>query len=328
MVSKQLASVVEDLTISTKILGINITGKKTIAVYGDMNGLTFERMQYETPSELPFPEGFDSVCSLTDKLLKICRAQGLASPEVISVAVSGPVDLLKGTMLSPPDLPTWIDAPIKGRLGVRYNLPVFIEHRSNAAALAEMYFGAGTNVEHLLFLDMEPVVSTGIIMNRTVFHGANDAAGEIGRIRMTDGGPAGLGQTGSLTGYASGQGMAELAHLRFPDKWPFPPDPYEIVQLVNRGDADAMAVVAESADFLGKALLWMIFTLDPDLVVFGHPGDVLGEALLTPLRDAVLHYGGAEARQLPLLAVSKLASKLDDTAALMAVVDAFKRRGG
>ncbi len=326
MVSKQLASVVEDLSISTKILGINITGTKTIAVYGDMNGMIYERMQFETPSELPFPEGFDAVCSMGDKLLKICRAQGLASPEVISLAVSGPVDLLKGLMLAPPDLPTWIDAPLKGRLGVRYNLPVFMEHRSNAAALAEMHFGAGTNVSDLLFLDLEPVVSTGFIAGRSIYHGANDAAGEIGRMRMTKVGPAGLGKAGSLTGYASGLGMADLAHLRFPGKWPAPPNPYELVQAVNRGDADAIQVVNEAADHLGKALLWLIFTLDPDMVVFGHPGDVLGENLLTPLRDAVLRFGGGEARQLPLLSLVKLGAKLDDTAALMAVIDAFKHR--
>lgn len=327
MVSRPLTNVIEDLNIASKILGINITGTKTIAVYGDMNGMVYERMQFKTPSNLSFPEGFDAVCSMGDKLLKICRAQGLASPEVISLAVSGPVDVLKGTMLAPPDLPTWDDAPLKGRLGVRYNLPVFIEHRSNAAALAEMYFGAGVNVDDLLFLDLEPVLSTGIIVGRSIYHGANDAAGEIGRIRMTKEGPAGLGEIGSLTGYTSGPGMADLASLRFQEKWPSPPSPYELVQAVNHGDAEAIQVINEAADYLGKALLWLIFTLDPDMIVFGHPGDVLGENLLTPLRDAVLRYGGGEARQLPLLSVSQLGSKLDDTAALMAAIDAFKRRG-
>jgi predicted NBD/HSP70 family sugar kinase len=87
-----------------------------------------------------------------------------------------------------------------------------------------------------------------------------------------------------------------------------------------------LQVVEEAAGHLGEALLWLIFTLDPELVIFGHPGDVLGEALLTPLREAVLRYGGAEARLLPRLALSKLAAKLDDTAALMAVIDPFKNR--
>ncbi|MFW5713581.1 MAG: ROK family protein [Brevefilum sp.] len=326
MATRTKAEILDDLSVSTKILGINVSGIKTIAVYGDMNGLVYERMQMETPNRLPFLEGFDAVCSLADKLLNICRAQGLASPEVISLAVSGPVDLLKGILLSPPDLPEWRDAQITGRLRVRYNLPVFIEHRSSAAALAEAYFGAGIGVENLLLIDQEPVVSTGFVFDRKVYHGEHDAAGEIGRMRMTMEGPAGLGDPGSLTGYASSYGMAELASLRFPQHWPSPPRPYELVKACNEGDADALAVVTEAAEHLGKTLLWLIFTLDPEMVLFGHPGDSLGETLLTPLRDAVLRYGGGEARQLPLLGSAKLGVRLDDIAAMMAAIEAFKTR--
>ena len=325
MAMRPMDNTLEDLSVTTKILGLNISGIKTVAVYGDMNGLVYERMQMATPNDLPFLEGFDAVCSLADKLLNVCRAQGLPSPEVISLAVSGPVDLLKGVMLSPPDLPEWVDAQIKGRLSVRYNLPVFIEHRSSAAALAEAYFGAGVGVDDLILIDQEPILSAGLVLGRYVYHGEHDASGEIGRMRMTLDGPAGLGEPGSLTGYASSFGMAELASILFPEHWPAPPLPYELVRACNAGDADAITVVTEAAQHLGKALLWVIFSLDPEMVVFGHPADVLGETLLTPLRDAVLRYGGAEARQLPLLALSKLGARLDDMAALMAAVDAFKK---
>lgn len=326
MANRINGNVLENLSITSKILGLNISGIKTVAVYGDMNGLVYERMQMPTPEGLPFLEGFDVVCSLADKLLNVCRAQGLASPEVISLAVSGPVDLLKGVMLSPPDLPEWVDGQIKGRLSVRYNLPVFIEHRSSAAALAEAYFGAGTDVDHLILIDQEPVLSAGLVLGRAVYHGEHDASGDIGQMRMAPDGPAGLGLPGSLTGYASSFGMAELASILYPERWPSPPKPYDLVKACNEGEVEAIAVVTEAAQHLGKALMWLIFSLDPEMVVFGHPGDVLGETLLTPLRDAVLRHGGGEARQLPLLALSKLGPRLDDLAALMAVVDAFKTR--
>lgn len=326
MTTRTLESIIEDLSITTRILGINVSGLKTVIVYGDMNGLVYERMQLETPTDLPFVECFDLICSQADKLLKLCRAQGLRSPEVISLAISGPINRLKGSVLSPPDLPKWENASIKGRIGVRYNLPVFIEERSNASALAELYFGAGSRVENMILLDLEPVVSAGLIFGRSVYHGADEAAGEIGRIRMANQGPAGFDAPGSLSGFASGPGMAELASLRFPQKWPSPPQPYDLVKSVNEGDPDALAVVEEAAHHLGAALLWMIFMLDPEMVVVGHPGDVLDEALLSPLRESVLRHGGAAARQLPRLVGSALGAKLDDTAALMAVIEAFKTR--
>jgi len=326
MVTQHHENFINELSISSKILGINISGHKTVAVYGDMNGLIYERMQMETQSELPFLEGFDAICDLSDKLLKVCRAQGLSSPEVISLAVSGPLNLVKGMVLSPPDLPQWHNVPLKGRLGVRYNLPVFMEHRSHAAALAEHTFGAGIGIEDVLLLDLEPVVTMGMIMGGKVYHGSQDAAGNIGRMLMTSEGPAGLGKPGSLTGYTSGLGMAELASLRYPERWPEAPQPYELVKAVNDGDEAALAVITEAAEHLGKALVWLIFSLDPEIIILGHPGDVLKDALLTPLREAVLRFGGGEASQLPRLVVSKLGGKLDDTAAIMAVVHRFKNK--
>jgi len=326
MVTYPLENILDEFSFTTKILGLNISGRKTVAVYGDMNGMIYERMQIETPAELPFLEGFDAICAMADKLLKVCRAQGLSSPEVISLAVSGPVDLLKGVVTSPPDLPLWGEGQLKGRLSVRYNLPVFIEYRSSAAALAEHYFGAGFDVDHLVLIDLEPVVAAGLVLNGRVYHGANDAAGDVGKMGMAGEGPRGLGKAGSLTGFASGMGRAERASLRFPERWADPPDPYTLVQAVNAGDEDALKVIEEASDHLGKMLLWMMITLDPELIVIGHPGDVMGEALLTPLREAVLRHGGGEVRQLPKLALTMLGSKLDDVAALMSVIDPFRTR--
>lgn len=326
MATRSIENILTDLSISTKILGFHISGFKTVIVYGDMNGFIYERIQSEISAEMDFLEGFDALCSQADKLLKICRAQGLGNPEVISVAISGPVDVSSGVILSPPDLPNWQDAQLKGRLGVRYNLPVLIEHRSNAAALAEYYFGAGVGAEDLVFVDLEPVVSVGLILQGSIYRGANNAAGEIGLMRFAAEGPSGLGLPGSLTGFASGLGLAELAHMRYPKRWPRAVSPYHLVKAANAGESEALAIVAEAANHLGHALLWIIYTIDPELIIFGHPGDVLGEVLLQPLRDAVLKYGGAQARQLPRLGLSKLGAKLDDTAALMAVIDAFKKR--
>ena len=325
MVTRPIHNPLEDLTITSRILGLNITAAKTIAVYGDMNGLVYERMQMETPAERPFLEGFDAVCGLADKLLKVCRAQGLPSPEVISLAVSGPVDLLKGEMVNSPDLPTWAGAQLKGRLTVRYNLPVFVEHRSQAAALAESAFGAGVGLENLILVDMEPVVAAGLVLNQRVYHGANDRAGEIGQMRMAEDGPAGLAAPGSLTGFASGLGLAELAQLRYPDRWPEAPGPYDLVKAVHDGEEEALAVVAEAGGYLGQALAWLVTLLDPDLIVFGHPGDVLGDALLNPLRSA-LEAGLQGQKALPHLVGSKLGSRLDDVAALMGVIDSFRHR--
>ena len=326
MVTRPIHNPLEDLSINSRILGMNITGAKTSAVYGDMNGLIYERMQMETPADRPFLEGFDAVCAQADKLMKVCRAQGLPSPEAISLAVSGPVNLLKGEMVAPPDLPTWEGAQLKGRFTVRYNLPVFVEQRSQAAALAESAFGAGIGLENVVLLDMEPVISAGLVLNKTVYHGGNDIAGEFGGMQMAESGPAGFGRPGTLTGFASGAGMAELAHLRYPAHWPETPAPYDLVRAVRDGEEEALAVIAEAGQYLGQALTWLVAMLDPDLVVLGHPGDLLGDALFGPLQNALSVGLRGRQKPLPRLTGTKLGSKLDDVAALMAAINSYKNR--
>ena len=44
MVTRPIHNPLEDLSISSRILGMNITGAKTSAVYGDMNGLIYEQI--------------------------------------------------------------------------------------------------------------------------------------------------------------------------------------------------------------------------------------------------------------------------------------------
>ena len=90
-------------------------------------------------------------------------------------------------------------------------------------------------------------------------------------------------------------------------------------------ESSSLDVVGESAVHLSKALAWVIAMLDPDIVVFGHPGDVLGESLLVPLREA-LTASGIKAGRMPRLVGAKLSAKLDDVAALMAVIDRFRNR--
>ena len=211
---------------------------------------------------------------------------------------------------------------------VRYNLPVFVEQRSQAAALAEANFGAGIGLDNVVLVDMEPVISAGMVLNKAVYHGGEDIAGEIGSMQMAESGPAGLDRPGSLTGFASGLGMAELAQLRYPAHWPEAPEPYELVRAARSGEEEALAVVAEAGAILGKALVWVVALLDPDVVVFGHPGDLLGDAWLSPLQAALSAGQRGRQKPLPRLAGAKLGSKLDDVAALMAAINSFKNRPG
>ncbi|HYH03287.1 MAG TPA: ROK family protein, partial [Bacillota bacterium] len=59
-------------------------------------------------------------------------------------------------------------------------LPVHVENISNAAAMGEKTFGRGMVCDNLVYLNLSVGISAGIIINQSLFGGAQGYAGEIG----------------------------------------------------------------------------------------------------------------------------------------------------
>ncbi len=77
-----------------------------------------------------------------------------------------------------------------------------------AAAWGEFRFGAGQGVRSLLAVFVGTGVGSGAILDRRLWRGASNAAGEIGHTQVVpDGIPCGCGQRGCLEAYCSGIGF-------------------------------------------------------------------------------------------------------------------------
>ena len=139
----------------------------------------------------------------------------------ISVSVGGPLKIAEGVLIDPPHLPGWRGVRLKERLTDEFpDLPVFVEHDGNAGALAEFHFGVGEgrdDLRHLVFLTFGTGLGAGLIVNGQVLRGATDTAGEVGHLRLAWEGPIGFGKAGSWEGFASGEGLVELASECFRD---------------------------------------------------------------------------------------------------------------
>src|ERR1044071_5798252 len=60
-----------------------------------------------------------------------------------SIMVPGPVDSDKAVVLQAPNLPSLVNFALKTELQKRLGWPVFLENDANAAAVGEMWRGAG-----------------------------------------------------------------------------------------------------------------------------------------------------------------------------------------
>lgn len=305
------------------LIGLDIGGTKFAVIEGTTAGEILARRQQPTLPEQGFADTFARLCGAVEETWAAARAAG-RQVVALSVSIGGPLDIERGIIYSPPNLPGWDAIPLKDLLREHFQLPVYVEHDGNAGALAEWRFGAGVGARHLIFLTMGTGLGGGIILNGQLYRGSSDLAGEVGHMRIAPDGPLAYGKRGSWEGYCAGPAFAALAQEMFPARWGQGVSTPQIVQLALAGDADALAVVERVADYLGQGLAILADILNPELIIIGSMAVRLGEVLLAPARRAMqreaLPGTYAACRVVP----AALGERIGDIAALCAAIEGLR----
>jgi len=309
--------------VETIILGLDIGGTKTAVVVGDRAGRVYERVQFATRPERGFEPTFAELCAHIGRVGEHAAGAGRAA-RMISVAIGGPLEIERGVIHSPPNLPGWDDVPLKALLEKRLNLPVYVEHDGNAGALAEWYFGAARGARNVIFLTMGTGFGGGLILNGQLYRGTCDLAGEVGHLRLAEAGPVGFGKTGSWEGFCAGAGIARLAAERFPGRWrEGEVTARQIAELARSGDGDALVVLREVARYLGRGLAILLDVLNPEVIVIGSLAVRLGELLLAPAREEMAREALPAAVAACRVVPAALGEHLGDVASLCAAIQAL-----
>jgi glucokinase len=301
------------------IVGLDIGGTKFAVVEGTRQGEVLARAQHLTAPERGFPATMARLYEATAAMLA-SAAQAGREVDALSVSIGGPLDIARGIIYSPPNLPGWDAIPLKDLLQERFRLPVFVEHDGNAGALAEWRFGAGRGARDLIFLTLGTGLGGGIILNGRIHRGASDLAGEVGHMRIAPDGPLVYGKRGSWEGYCAGQALARLAQELFPARWGQGIATPEVARLALAGDADALAVVERVGDYLGQGLAILADILNPELIVLGSLAVRLGETLLAPARRAMQREALPGAYAACRIVPAALGEQIGDIAALCAAL--------
>jgi glucokinase len=306
------------------ILGLDIGGSKTALVLGTLNAEVVARHEISTPVTVDFETAMEVLCPAVDEFLQQLCSSGFLAPQVISISIGGPLNIEEGFLYSPPHLAAWGRAPLKHYLHERFKLPVFLEHDGNAGALAEFYFGAGRGYRNLIFLTMGTGLGAGLILNGTIYHGATDSAGEVGHIRLSEEGPTEYGKVGSLEAFASGAGIQKLAYLRNPQEFSSTTTTPEIIQRALAGDPAAVELMHEVGTWLGKGLAIMVDMLNPEVIIIGTLGILLGDLVLGPAREVLKQEALPISNQACKILPAQLGSSLMDVGCLMAAFNAHR----
>lgn len=305
------------------ILGLDIGGTKTAIVEGTHNAEILQRIEFPTEATKPFAETFPAFVDHANKVIAQAQAHG-RNIAAISVSIGGPLRIEEGFLIDPPHLPGWFNTPLKQHLEQAFpGLRVYVEHDGNAGALAEFHFGVGkprNDLEHLIFLTFGTGIGAGLIVNGRILRGATDTAGEIGHWRLAEDGPIGFGKRGSWESFASGQGLIEIAAQMFPSRWQQSTPIRDLVEAMLADDADAMQVAAAAGHYMGRGLSLLIDAFNPQIIVFGSLGVVLGERILGPARKVIAQEALPQAASACELLPCALGSHIGDVASLMAAL--------
>ncbi len=316
--------------------GVDIGGTKTAVVLSADPPNILKRIAFPTdPGSGPGPAVQRIIAGLKTALSE----SGLTAADLKSIGVScgSPLDATKGIIHAPPNLPTWDNVPITSILEKEFAVPCFLENDANAGALAEYWFGAGRGCRSMVFLTTGTGLGAGLILDGRLYSGITNSAGEIGHVRLSRTGPVGYHKAGSVEGWASGGGMAQVAErvvraalakgettalVQKSDSELPPLTAQRIWECAQQGDAVAKLIVNVSAKRLGEAMAILVDVLNPERIVLGGLALRMGEALLGPARAVVAREALGDSARACQIIPAALHEQIGDVAAICVALNA------
>ncbi len=172
-----------------------------------------------------------------------------------------------------------------------------VENDANAAAWGEFRFGAGSEVDHLVFITLGTGVGGGVIMDGVLLRGAQGSGGELGHVTIQATGPrCGCGNHGCLEALASGTAIGRRAREVANER----PDSAlgrlavertvlgeDVAELAREGDEAARSVLEETGMWLGIGLAGFVNIFNPEVIAIGGGAAKAGDLIFNAARREV-----------------------------------------
>jgi glucokinase len=250
-------------------------------------------------------EGADAVIArmarlVEESIAETGRVAGISRDRIAGVGIGspGPLDREAGMVLVTPNL-GWKNLPLRQLVSAATGLPATLDNDANCAIYGEWWVGAAKGSRYLVGITIGTGIGGGIVLDGKIYHGAGDAAGEIGHMTIdSTGRRCKCGNYGCLEAYASGpaiaaravEGVEAGADTKLPDY--VGGDLAKITaqtvyEAAHDNDDFALEVVRDTAKFLGAGVANLINIFNPDTFVIAGGVTLAGDKLFLPLKAEV-----------------------------------------
>jgi glucokinase len=271
-------------------IGVDVGGTKIAAAVVSPEGKILNEVRYPTQAVPPN--------RLIDTIARaITEAKDGFEVGGVCVAVPGLILAAENKVIFSPNLHEIEGIPLDKEIGGRIGLSVTVENDANAAAWGEFRYGAGKDVEHMVFITLGTGVGGGVITHGVLLRGAQGAGGELGHVTIDPVGPrCGCGNRGCLEALASGTSIQRRAREVANER----PNSAlgqlaierqvlgeDVTELAQAGDEAAIAVLEETGMWLGIGLAGFVNIFNPEVIAVGGGAARAGEFILGPARKEV-----------------------------------------
>jgi glucokinase len=305
-----------DNTDTKLIFAADLGGTHLRAATVDRTGRIHSRLKQSTPQD----KDANTIVAAIVAAVHQFEKQG-AEISAVSLVVPGTVKVEEGAVVRAPNLPCLDGFGLAAALSSRLNLPATLENDANAAAVGEMWQGAGVGCKTIICVTLGTGVGGGIILAGKLWRGVDGAAAEIGHMCVDPFGGVACtcGSRGCLEVFASATAIVRMMREASPR---YPGSVLQgnedrtaemIFEAGKQGDELALATFRRMGVYLGIGLANLINILNPEMIVIGG-GVVNGWDLF----EKHMHQQ-VEERAFPLLAarVKIVRAKCGDDAGLL-----------
>ncbi len=270
----QLPTQRSDLLKKELLIGVDLGGTNVRAGAFTPGGELITANETPIDAALGPAAGLKTIEKLINQVILASGQEAAA----IGIGSTGPIDRVRGLINNPYTLPGWDHVDILSPLRARYGVQVAFENDADAAALGEVWMGAGRGVSRVFMLTIGTGVGAAYIVDGAIYRGLYGEHPEGGHIPVDPLGPACYcGGNGCLESLISGPAIAERAvrlasehsrgYLGGKLNDPQGIDAATVFAGARQGDADCLSLVHEVAATLARGLASIFMLLLPDRVL-------------------------------------------------------------
>jgi predicted NBD/HSP70 family sugar kinase len=297
-------------------VAVDVRPEHTTVALADFAGTTVARDVFVTPAT---PHSLaDQLAARVERLVRLRAESGAAGGESaclgVGLVVPGMVDRRTGRVLYAPRL-GWRDVDLRDAVRARLRLPVYVESAPIACALARLWLSPGdtAGVHSFAYVSVSDGVGVGLVLNGDALRGEAHTAGEFGHVTIDPHGPPCVcGKRGcweaftcnaaTVTRYVErvlrrraadaardvARGVpAGRAIERVELGLAHPPTIEDVVARARRGEAEAVAAIAETGWYIGLGLAAVAGAFNPGRIYVGGEITAAWELLEGPIRQAL-----------------------------------------